>query len=57
MKNIDKLLEEMKKTKTDFPLACYACPAHSYCKALDEADIRKCSEIFVDWANMEVTDD
>lgn len=57
MKNIDKFLEEMKKNKTDFSSLCCTCPAMSYCKSLDESDKRCCGEVFVDWANMEVTDD
>jgi hypothetical protein len=57
MKNIDKLLEEMKKNKTDFPLMCHCCPAQKYCQSLDETDTRKCGEIFADWANMEVVDE
>lgn len=57
MRNIDKLLEEMKNKKIDFPLLCHACPAHQYCHSLPESDNRKCGEVFVEWANMEAKDD
>ena len=57
MRNIDKLLEEIKNKKIDIPIMCYACPARKYCQSVNENDIRKCGEIFVDWANMEVEDE
>ena len=57
MRNIDKMLEEMKNKKIDFPLLCHACPAQQYCHSLPESDNRKCGEVFVEWANMEAKDD
>jgi len=57
MRNIDKLLEEMKNKKIDAPIMCYACPASEFCYSLLESDEKTCGEIFVEWANMEVEDE
>lgn len=57
MRNIDKLLEEIKNKKIDVPIICYACPANKFCDSLPESDEKTCGEIFVEWANMEAKDD
>lgn len=55
MRNIDKLLEEMKNKKIDVPMHCFECPAEKYCHSTDES--KKCGECFAEWANMEVEDE
>lgn len=55
MRNIDKLLEEMKSKKIDVPIRCRDCPAQKYCHSADKS--KKCGECFSEWANMEVADE
>ena len=58
MKNIDKWMNDLIAKKEDVYFRCCGkCPAYDYCYSDQAPEGLKCSEIFKEWANMEVADD